>query len=70
MTYITLTLLSESGLIYQKYKLVSENQKIHDLEKKQRRLTLEVIRAKRELEVEQISILSKKKVLLHSQKEK
>ncbi|WP_416756282.1 MSC_0622 family F1-like ATPase gamma subunit [Mycoplasma aquilae ATCC BAA-1896] len=69
LTYMTLALLSESNLIYQKYSLVAINQKINDLEKKQKRLALEVLRAKRELEVEQISILSKKKDLLHDEKE-
>ncbi|MFV8472762.1 MSC_0622 family F1-like ATPase gamma subunit [Mycoplasma sp. SH20] len=68
LTYMTLALLSESNLIYQKYALVAINQKINDLEKKQKRLALEVLRAKRELEVEQISILSKKKDLLHDEK--
>ncbi|TPR54063.1 MSC_0622 family F1-like ATPase gamma subunit [Metamycoplasma neophronis] len=65
LTYMTLTLLSESSLIYQKYKLVDENQKINDLEKKQRQLHLKELRAKREIEVEQISLLSKKKDLLY-----
>ncbi|SJZ43498.1 MSC_0622 family F1-like ATPase gamma subunit [Mycoplasmopsis verecunda] len=65
LTYMCLALLSESNLIYQKYSLVSLNQKINDLEKKQKRYKLEVLRAKRELEVEQTSILSKKKDLLH-----
>ncbi|QNM93342.1 hypothetical protein H9M94_01780 [Mycoplasma sp. Pen4] len=69
LTYITLTLLSESGLIYQKYKLVAENKKINDLEKKGRKLRLEILRAKREREVEEISILSKKKILLHTKKD-
>ncbi|MHA3846114.1 MSC_0622 family F1-like ATPase gamma subunit [Mycoplasma sp. VS276A1] len=67
LTYMTLALLSESSLIYEKYSLVAINQKINDLEKKQKRLALEVLRAKRELEVEQISILSKKKDLLHEE---
>ncbi|QGZ97917.1 hypothetical protein GE118_03855 [Mycoplasma sp. NEAQ87857] len=65
LTYMTLTLLSESAVIYQKYKLVAENQKINDLEQKQKELRLATLRAKREYEVEQISLLSKKKDLLH-----
>nr|WP_129724750.1 hypothetical protein [Mycoplasmopsis gallopavonis] len=68
LTYITLTLLSESSLIYLKYKLVAENQKIHDLEKKFKQMRLKMLRGKRELEVEQLSLLSKKKDLLHSEK--
>ncbi|WP_036451991.1 MSC_0622 family F1-like ATPase gamma subunit [Mycoplasma buteonis] len=65
LTYISLTLLSESALINQKYKLVAENQKINDLEKKQKQLKLAMNRARREQEVENMSLLSKKKDLLH-----
>ncbi|WP_406614345.1 MSC_0622 family F1-like ATPase gamma subunit [Mycoplasma corogypsi] len=69
LTYISLTLLSESALIYQKYQLVAQNQKINELEDKQKHLRLQLLRTKREHEVEQISILSKKKDLLHTAKE-
>ncbi|WP_406617511.1 MSC_0622 family F1-like ATPase gamma subunit [Mycoplasmopsis adleri] len=66
LTYVSLTLLSESALIYQKYMLVSQNQKINDLEKKQKQLKLKIIRVKRENEVEEMSLISSKKDLLHS----
>ncbi|WP_426461453.1 MSC_0622 family F1-like ATPase gamma subunit [Mycoplasma hafezii] len=67
LTYMTYTLLSESALIYHKYKLVAQNQQINDLEKKQKQLKLQMLRSKREDEVEQMQLLSKKKDLLHSE---
>ncbi|TPI02278.1 MSC_0622 family F1-like ATPase gamma subunit [Mycoplasma struthionis] len=69
LTYITLTLLSESALINQKYTLVAQNKTINDLDDRILFLNKKVIQAKRELEVEQISILSKKKDMLHTVKE-
>ncbi|WP_036464512.1 MSC_0622 family F1-like ATPase gamma subunit [Mycoplasmopsis sturni] len=68
LTFVTLTLLSESIIISEKYKLVAQNQKINDLEKKQSDLKRQIMREKRELEIEQMSILSNKKDLLHNQK--
>ncbi|VEU70202.1 MSC_0622 family F1-like ATPase gamma subunit [Mycoplasmopsis glycophila] len=70
LTYIFYTLLNESSLIYLKYKLVAQNQKINDLEKKYKQMNLHMLRGKRELEVEELSLLSKKKDLLHERKEK
>ncbi|QZE12324.1 MSC_0622 family F1-like ATPase gamma subunit [Mycoplasma sp. Ms02] len=66
ISYATLALLSESWIINEKYKLVAQNQTINDLEEKIRRHRLMIIREKRELEVEETSILSKKKDLLHT----
>ncbi|AWX42576.1 Uncharacterised protein [Metamycoplasma cloacale] len=66
LTYITLTLLSESALINEKYKLVEQNKKINQLEDREAHLKLSLLRAKRELEVEQISLLTKKKDILHT----
>ncbi|TNK82968.1 hypothetical protein C4M96_01705 [Mycoplasmopsis pullorum] len=66
LTYMVFTLLNESALINEKYKLVAQNQKIHDLEKKYKQMHLSMLRGKRELEVEQLSLLSSKKDLLHT----
>lgn len=66
LTYMVFTLLNESALINEKYKLVAQNQKIHDLEKKYKQKHLSMLRGKRELEVEQLSLLSSKKDLLHT----
>ncbi|MFA7699111.1 hypothetical protein ABC615_00900 [Mycoplasmopsis synoviae] len=59
-------MLSESALISEKYKLVALNKTLNDLDEKLRLLNIRIEREKRELEVEQISILFKKKDLLHS----
>lgn len=69
LTYIFYTLLNESALIYLKYKLVAQNQKINDLEKKFKQTKLYMLRGKRELEIEELSLLSKKKDLLHEKGE-
>lgn len=66
LTYVSLSLLSESALISEKYKLVALNKTLNDLDEKLRLLNIRIEREKRELEVEQISILFKKKDLLHS----
>ncbi|MFA7703320.1 MSC_0622 family F1-like ATPase gamma subunit [Mycoplasmopsis synoviae] len=66
LTYVSLSLLSESALISEKYKLVALNKTLNDLNEKLRLLNIRIEREKRELEVEQISILFKKKDLLHS----
>ncbi|AWX69393.1 MSC_0622 family F1-like ATPase gamma subunit [[Mycoplasma] anseris] len=70
LTYITLTLLSESALINEKYTLVEQNKTINKLEDKIGSLRLSLLRAKRELEVEQISLLTKKKDILHEKEDK
>lgn len=61
LTYVSLSLLSESALISEKYKLVALNKTLNDLDEKLRLLNIRIEREKRELEVEQISILFKKK---------
>lgn len=66
LTYVSLSLLSESALISEKYKLVALNKTLNDLDEKLRLLNIRIEREKRELEVEQISILFKKKDFLHS----
>ncbi|MEE3928177.1 hypothetical protein V2E24_01115 [Mycoplasmopsis ciconiae] len=66
LNYMILSLLVESALIREKYILVDQNQKINDLDKKIALKTRMYLRAKRELEVEEISILTKKKDLLHT----
>ncbi|AAZ43877.1 MSC_0622 family F1-like ATPase gamma subunit [Mycoplasmopsis synoviae] len=59
------TLLTESALIYEKYKLVAQNSTLNDLEEKIKFQKRTLLKAKREKEIEEISILSKKKDLLH-----
>lgn len=61
LTYVSLSLLSESALISEKYKLVALNKTLNDLDEKLRLLNIRIEGEKRELEVEQISILFKKK---------
>ncbi|WP_027332754.1 MSC_0622 family F1-like ATPase gamma subunit [Mycoplasmopsis gallinarum] len=65
LTYITLTLLNESALIFEKYKLVAETQKINNLEKTLQKLNLSLTRKIREHEIEEMSLLNPKKDLLH-----
>ncbi|MEA4162636.1 MSC_0622 family F1-like ATPase gamma subunit [Mycoplasma sp. 4404] len=59
------SLLTESALIYEKYKLVAQNSTLNDLEEKIKFQKRQFLKVKREKEIEQISMLSKKKDLLH-----
>ncbi|WP_416737914.1 MSC_0622 family F1-like ATPase gamma subunit [Mycoplasmopsis meleagridis] len=67
LTFATWSLLTESALIYEKYKLVAQNSTLNDLDEKLRFQFRMILKAKREREIEEMSILSKKKDLLHSQ---
>lgn len=69
LTYVTLSLLTESSLIYEKYNLVIQNKTLNDLEEKRRKTKIKLLNEKREIEVEQLSLLSNKKDMLHTSKE-
>ncbi|WP_029512971.1 MSC_0622 family F1-like ATPase gamma subunit [Mycoplasmopsis iners] len=66
LTYATLSLLTESALVKEKYKLVVQNKTLNELEEKISKQKRIYLRQKRELEIEESSILSKKKDMLHS----
>ncbi|MBN0919018.1 MSC_0622 family F1-like ATPase gamma subunit [[Mycoplasma] gypis] len=70
LTYITLTLLNESSIVNEKYNLIAQNKIINDLEDRLFVLKKFVNREKRQLEVEEISLLSYKKDLIHQRKGK
>ncbi|AWX69874.1 hypothetical protein DP067_00595 [Mycoplasmopsis anatis] len=69
LTYVTLSLLTESSLIYEKYNLVVQNKTLNDLEEKRRKIKIKLLNEKREIEVEQFSLLSSKRDMLHSKGE-
>lgn len=69
LTYVTLSLLTESSLIYEKYNLVVQNKTLNDLEEKRRKIRIKLLNEKREIEVEQFSLLSSKRDMLHSKEE-
>lgn len=69
LTYVTLSLLTESSLIYEKYNLVIQNKTLNDLEEKRRKTKIKLLNEKREIEVEQLSLLSNKKDMLRTSKE-
>lgn len=69
LTFAIVSLLMESSLVKEKYNLVVQNKTLNDLEEKIAKQKRIYLRFKKDLEIEEISILSRKKDLLHSSKE-
>ncbi|VEU76660.1 MSC_0622 family F1-like ATPase gamma subunit [Mycoplasmopsis columbina] len=69
LTFAIVSLLMESSLVKEKYNLVVQNKTLNDLEEKIAKQKRIYLRFKKDLEIEEISILSRKKDLLHFSKE-
>ncbi|VEU74965.1 Uncharacterised protein [Mycoplasmopsis citelli] len=69
LTFSAMSLLMESALVKEKYNLVAQNKSLNDLEEKIRKHKILYLRTKKDLEIEEISILSPDKDLIHTQNE-
>ncbi|UUM24633.1 hypothetical protein NPA12_02975 [Mycoplasma sp. 3686d] len=69
LTFSTMSLLMESALVKEKYNLVAQNKSLNDLEERIRKHKILYLRTKKDLEIEEISILSPDKDLIHTQNE-
>lgn len=69
LSFSTMSLLMESSLVKEKYNLVAQNKSLNDLEEKIRMNKILYLRTKKDLEIEEISILSPQKDLIHQAQE-